>query len=304
MLMMAEPMAAGVPLPVVAAEPVNSDAVEFGVAHPTAIASAASFLVETWVYRQDERDEAEKRALKAAGDGASFRSGGAARVERGAKITVTVRVGDWLVEPARQTVEWSGDIAHVGFRVTPSGALPSGKIDGECQLLIGGVRIGFVPFQIEVSRDKSGPIRVTPGTTVKSAFASYASRDRRRVLARIQGIEKAGIDVYMDVRDLRAGSNYNLELLNRIDGADVLYLFWSRHAAASEWVEREWRHGFKTRGVAFIDPVPMVDPRKVPPPAELGADKHFNDWTLAYAEYEHAAGGRLQRLLNWLTGSE
>jgi hypothetical protein len=43
---------------------------------------------------------------------------------------------------------------------------------------------------------------------------------------------------------------------------------------------------WKKKGSEFIDPVPLVDPRKAPPPAELGNHKHFNDWTLAFLEYE------------------
>jgi hypothetical protein len=65
-------------------------------------------------------------------------------------------------------------------------------------------------------------------------------------------------------------------------------MFWSKHAKKSHWVDREWRHGMKTKGIDFIDPVPLVDPRKVPPPTELADHKHFNDWTLAYLEYEKA----------------
>jgi hypothetical protein len=35
------------------------------------------------------------------------------------------------------------------------------------------------------------------------------------------------------------------------------------------------------RGIEFIDPVPLVSPEVVPPPAELAA-KHSNDWMLAF----------------------
>ena len=35
------------------------------------------------------------------------------------------------------------------------------------------------------------------------------------------------------------------------------------------------------KGLGFIDPVPLEDPRQVPPPAEL-ADLHFNDKWIAF----------------------
>ena len=49
-------------------------------------------------------------------------------------------------------------------------------------------------------------------------------------------------------------------------------------------VDQEWRYGFAQKGPDFIDPVPLANPRKVPPLAELAASKHFADWTLAYIE--------------------
>jgi len=89
--------------------------------------------------------------------------------------------------------------------------------------------------------------------------------------------------------------------MRQIETSDVLYLFWSRHAKESKWVEREWRFGLEKKGVSFIDPVPLVDPRKVPPPPELGDTKHFNDWTLAYLEYERSLS-RWHRLRAWVAG--
>lgn len=105
----------------------------------------------------------------------------------------------------------------------------------------------------------------------------------------VLGIEKFA-DIFMDVHSLTSGAQYPSRLLEEIDRADTLYLFWSRHAKRSEWVEREWRYGLDSRGKDFIDPVPLVDPRKVPPPPELGDEKHFGHWTLAFQEYEKSLG--------------
>ena len=102
---------------------------------------------------------------------------------------------------------------------------------------------------------------------IKSAFASYTSKDRRRVLARVQGIEKLGVSVFMDTHALRSNDQYKKRIFEAIDSADIFYLFWSRHATRSNWVDQEWRYGYKQKGLAFIDPVPLVDPRKAPPAA-------------------------------------
>jgi hypothetical protein len=68
---------------------------------------------------------------------------------------------------------------------------------------------------------------------------------------------------------------------------DLFYLFWCRHSKASKWVQKEWRCAFDTKGIDFIDPIPLEDPRYASPPAEL-ADKHFNDPFVAFIV---AAGG-------------
>ena len=96
-------------------------------------------------------------------------------------------------------------------------------------------------------------------------------------------------------------SNIRSEFLKLLISADIFYLFWSRHATRSNWVDQEWRYGYKQKGLAFIDPVPLVDPRKAPPPPELAEHKHFNDWTLIYSEYEKSIG-RWARIRSWLPG--
>ena len=68
--------------------------------------------------------------------------------------------------------------------------------------------------------------------------------------------------------------------MRAIESADVFYLFWSRFAKASEHVEREWRAALDKKGLAFIHPIPLEDPRKAQPPDELSS-LHFNDIYLA-----------------------
>ena len=61
-----------------------------------------------------------------------------------------------------------------------------------------------------------------------------------------------------------------------IDERDVLYLCWSNNAMQSEWVDKEWRYAYATKGVECIEPIPLDPPEKCPPPIEL-QKKHFND---------------------------
>jgi hypothetical protein len=116
---------------------------------------------------------------------------------------------------------------------------------------------------------------------IDSAFASYASEDRESVLSRIQGMQKIlpSLDVFLDVLTLRAGEVWRERIDEEIAQRDALFLFWSRAASQSKWVDYEWRKALDLRGMEFLEPVPLEPPSLAPVPAEL-AHLHFNDWTL------------------------
>jgi hypothetical protein len=99
----------------------------------------------------------------------------------------------------------------------------------------------------------------------------------------VQGIHKVApnLAVFIDVLELRSGEYWAQRLVDEIPTHDTFFLFWSRHAMQSTWVEKEWRCAYEKRGLDFIDPIPLEPPSKAPPPAEL-AGKHFNDPLLAF----------------------
>ena len=125
---------------------------------------------------------------------------------------------------------------------------------------------------------------------IHSAFVSYASEDRISVVRIVQGMQAArpDLDVFLDVKDLRSGENWEKRLYPEIDKRDVLYLCWSKNARNSEWVEREWRHAYQMKGIDGIEPIPMAPPDICPPPKEL-SQLHFNDW-LEYVAYGQERG--------------
>jgi hypothetical protein len=103
----------------------------------------------------------------------------------------------------------------------------------------------------------------------------------------VQAIRAGEIDVFVDIANLRGGDRWQEVLMREIAARDVFYLFWSREAARSEWVEKEWREALDRRGLDFICPIPLEDPRFATPPREL-RELHFNDWCLAIIRGEQA----------------
>jgi TIR domain len=275
------------------------DSIEFGVSFPPEIKTLNALIIEAWLFQRADRENTLDRANNKRPH-YSFSDGGAASITRGARIVIRLKIPSCSVEPASQTVTWDGAITNASFIVRLPESFPGTILIGMCSFSVNGLRIGQVPFEMTVAatQQERQPIHAVG---VKQAFVSYASKDRRRVLGRVQGIQKLPIKVFMDVRDLHANDPYPSELLKQIDSSDVLYLFWSQHARRSPWVKREWRYGMERKGLEFIDPVPLVDPRKVAPPPELADTKHFNDWTLAYIEYEKALSA-WDRFRSWVAG--
>jgi len=220
----------------------------------------------------------------------SMKSEGPAMVERGEVLEITLDIRDLEIPEPRSAIPWTGKIGKTTFLVrVPAGLVP-GRKEGSASVYLHGIRLARLLFVVEIVSELHPDIpgrrgllnREVPGFRPWSAFASYASRDRREVLKRVQGIEKVGVDVFMDVKSLRSGEHYQKRLLEQIESRDVFYLFWSQAARMSSWVEKEWRFALERRGIDFIDPVPLVNPSRVPPPRELADELHFNDWVQAY----------------------
>src|SRR6185295_5615012 len=86
------------------------------------------------------------------------------------------------------------------------------------------------------------------------AFASYSSHDRDQVLARVQGMKAAvpTLDIFLDVISLRAGDDWHDRIRQEVIARDVFYLFWSKSASQSKWVDWEWRCALAERGLSTI----------------------------------------------------
>jgi hypothetical protein len=255
--------------------------VDFSVFAPASVAPGTDFLVECWAYLRRERGE----VLEIAGRGGKrveLISQGPVRVPVHTELTVLLRLDGFALPRPRAVMFWGGSYVNAVFPVHAPPGLAAGAHLGEITVLRGGLRLATVHFELTVGGADAGraPVPAVRPEPVTTAFASYASADRDEVLRRVQGIVAAGVDVFLDVLSLRAGDDWEQRLHDNIRSRDVFYLFWSRAARDSAWVDKEWRYALAQRGIGYIHPVPLADPREVPPPTEL-ASRHFNDVLLA-----------------------
>lgn len=212
-------------------------------------------------------------------------------VRENQEITVVLSSKEVDIEDDRMTMKWNGESLLFTFDYYVPEDYSKNRIPFTADVYFDGVPATKLKFYVDVVNCEDGKcIRMNhqecsefQRNDVKSAFLSYASQDRNRVTAILQGIQKArpDMDVFFDVETLRSGQNWEKMLYTELLQRDVLFLCWSHFAQASVWVEKEWRFMLTKKGVQAIEPIPMEDPQFCPPPEEL-KEKHFNDLLVQY----------------------
>jgi serine/threonine protein kinase len=270
----------------------NADRADFSVMAPKLVQPGRHFVVEVWVAPTDQREIMHEQATRS---GRMIERAGRSRIniDRDTLITIVLKLPDFEVDDPVETLGWNGDIRNVGFIVKAPPSLAPGVYPGAAKLMQNQIPFASIMFDLEVAAIEQHAESIKPLSVhvqrIARAFASYASLDRAEVLRRVQGIQALGTKVFLDIVNLRSGHDWESTLYREIGASDGFFLFWSRNASKSEWVEREWRYALKLRGLDFINPLPLEDPRGVPPPAELSS-KHFNDMLLAFIKAEEAYG--------------
>jgi len=274
----------------------NVDNVHFTVTAPPRVKPKSSFVVDLWAHLEEQQKKVIEQARLMADEkeDITIRSVGPKPIARGTILTAKLRIEDMEIEDAVQTILWEGEIGNANYAAKVPEGTDLGTKQGNASIHIDGLRIATIHFLIHVVDPSEKGAEEVPVAQIpvqehriETAFASYARKDMDEVLPRIQGIQKAlpSLNIFLDILSLRSGQNWEQEIRKIIPIRDIFYLFWSENAKNSHWVEVEWRCALETRGIDFIDPVPMVSPEIVPPPPELGK-KHFDDWTLAFARNE------------------
>lgn len=270
------------------------DAVDCTVYAPPEAPAGATVLVQVFAYMPAQADAV--RAAAEEFDSSAQRRGVtslATEIRRGSRLTFELVIPALVVDEPTQGFVWRGQPEAAQFAVAVPEGLRAQTIVGKLRVSQDAVPIGSIKFVLKIlptERAELIPTTVPVGeaTRYETAFLSYASKDRPEVLRRAQMLSAAGIRFFQDVLSLEPGDRWEKEIYRHIDTSDVLFLFWSRAAKESKWVEREWRYGLEKKGDDFIRPVPIEGPPPVSPPPELG-HLHFNDRTLYVLWAEEAA---------------
>jgi len=79
-------------------------------------------------------------------------------------------------------------------------------------------------------------------THAKRIFISYSSIDRLRTSGLALLLEAMGHKVFHDHRTIKPGMKWKAALQDGLDDASAVMVFWTRHAARSEWVRKEYEY--------------------------------------------------------------
>lgn len=198
-------------------------------------------------------------------------------VKQGSVIKVVLTSPDIMIYDNEEIRVWGGEYLNFIFAIFLPEQYPKRQVLFNANVYINNIIATKLKFIAKCSSLQEQKITITR-EDVLSAFVSYASQDRSRVAAIIQGMKKArpDMDIFFDVDNLKSGECWQSILYQEIDKRDIFFLCWSHFAQQSKWVDVEWRYALAQKGIDFIEPIPIEPPNLCPPPNELKS-KHFND---------------------------
>lgn len=199
------------------------------------------------------------------------------RWQVGTNVRVKLYGNHLSVEAPDQEFSWNGEWNMLNFDVKVSLTAPSTITILKFDVYVGAFIVARLRFDLEIGAAvKKTTWKTIKGEPIATAFASYASQDRERVLDRVSEIKRLGIDVFMDCLSMHPGDEWKSTLEKEIKKRESFLLFWSSHAKQSDMVTWEWRTALAYKGISGIEPHPLCPVSEAAPPDEL-KQLHFED---------------------------
>jgi hypothetical protein len=192
------------------------------------------------------------------------------------------------VDEPIQSVIWRGRPCAAQFAVSAPTDDRLGQRVLTARLLVDGVPLGRLSFTLTIAPAEAAAAVAAhaelTGDFAKRygrAFLSYSSLDRPEVLKTVQTLRATGIEYFQDILSIEPGAEWRERLFAEIDRCDLFLLFWSTHAAGSDWVRQEAEYALARRHGSHeaspdIRPIILEGPPIPLPPPSL-AELHFND---------------------------
>jgi hypothetical protein len=254
------------------------DPVRLGASAPSRVAPGSEFSVRFVAYPPGDELEVKRLLTELSARSEHRLNVHECRWQRGTVVTVCVSARQVEITPAEQTFTWDGRRALLDFDATVADDATEGVVVLKLDVAVDGIVIARLRLDLAIvhaTNTARPPLATVASEPARSAFASYSSKDRERVLDRLAAVRIAtGLDVFLDCLSLNPGEQWKPRLEREIKGRDLFLLFWSSESATSPWVEWEWRTALTEKGRDAMQVHPLAT--GVKPPQEL-KDLHFGD---------------------------
>jgi len=244
-------------------------------AAPPQVARNSKFVARFSAYTQEYRSQVTKAVIAEAPGAKIHLDLHTCQWEPGTKVTVTLSAEPLCVEEPSQSFVWNGRWEILKFDVSVPDSIDEGRLILRFDVLIEGLKIAKLRPELQIVHSQPAQKEereLEIATAPDKAFASYAALDRREVLGRIRSLQIfTRVDVFLDCLSIHPGEQWEDIVKAEIEERDIFWLFWSRHAMNSKWVEWEWRMALTTKTLDYIQPHPLEGPDFAPPPPELAA---------------------------------
>jgi len=241
--------------------------VQLGASAPRQVKPGSEFTARFVAYEKALEQEVRNLLTKLAPSAETVLGIQECRWKRDTLVTVKLSGRSLTIDPAEQTFTWQGNKSILDFDVKVSKKAEEGTIPLKFDVAIEGIIVARLRLELDITATpKKKGQAIATADPARTAFASYSSKDRLRVLDRVDAIKiSAGIDVFQDCLDLNPGEEWKPRLDNEIRQRDLFLLFWSKNASDSKWVGWELETAIKEKGEQALQLHPL-DPGVKPPP--------------------------------------
>jgi|CXWL01.1.fsa_nt_gi hypothetical protein len=195
-------------------------------------------------------------------------------IARGTELTIAPSCEGVTFNPERVSFKWMEDFHRADFRFKADKSLSGDAAKGNIDIYAGPLIIGTLKFAMLFNEEKSQSIPDHEEHAKlygkDDVFISYSRKDSEIARTFKTVLESTGLDVFLDVDDIRSGQLWEKELKRRIEQAKIFQIFWSPNYSQSENCKQEWEYALKqNKDEGYIRPVFWQKPLSPNPPEEL-----------------------------------
>ena len=243
---------------------------------PAEIARGDDMMVQVYVYKDGERDQVILEAIKS-DETASERKYIPLnfKLKVGDKVDVNLNIVGASIDRSVKSFVWQGKYTCCAFCAHVPIDFNRKKLFGEVFLTVNGATLGELMFTTAITNvpGKCGTASVVSRFFDK-VFISYAHDDADTVKHYAKAYELGDVECFFDNRTLNPGDVYDEKILDNIRTSNLFLLFWSKNAAASDYVRKEYQYAMQ---LAYPQMEPelatlSIRPLSIEPHAELPED--------------------------------